>query len=89
MAEAAAEATERVGRLDFDRTSTEFIEWFSASDGTRLNPKVQLRDLRDQNAGRAAGMFSDSLQSHLLTVLLQLPKKMLQRRRNYSPFHDH
>ena len=51
-----AEATRLVNRSDFNQTSSEFVEWFTTAHGTRLNPKVQLKDLRDQNAGRGAGM---------------------------------
>lgn len=47
--------------LHFDQTSAQFVEWFTAADGTRLSPKVQLRDLRSENAGRGAGMFPAGL----------------------------
>ena len=53
-----AEAVLPGDRLDFDLAATRFIEWFTAADGTRLNSKVQLKDLRAQDAGRGAGMLS-------------------------------
>jgi hypothetical protein len=44
--------------LDFDQTTANFLAWFAAASGTRLNPKVQLQDLRAQNAGRGAGKLA-------------------------------
>ncbi|KAL2399683.1 Ribosomal lysine N-methyltransferase 4 [Exophiala dermatitidis] len=45
--------------LDFDQTSTQFVNWFAAANGTRLNPKVQLKDLRRENAGRGVVATAD------------------------------
>lgn len=45
-------------RPDFDQASTQFVEWFTAADGTRLNAKIQLQDLSAEGAGRGAGMLS-------------------------------
>lgn len=43
------------GSSDFDQTTARFLAWFTSADGTRISPKVQLNDLRAQNAGRGAG----------------------------------
>ncbi|OAP59529.1 hypothetical protein AYL99_06827 [Fonsecaea erecta] len=48
-----------LGRLNFDRATAHFVEWFTAADGTRLSPKVQLKDLRSENAGRGAVAVED------------------------------
>ncbi|OAL34382.1 hypothetical protein AYO20_06435 [Fonsecaea nubica] len=50
---------ESVGRLDFDQATAHFVEWFTAAEGTRLSPKVQLKDLRTENAGRGAVAVED------------------------------
>ena len=36
----------------FQHNSTTFLEWFTTTPLTRLNPKLELADLRDSNAGR-------------------------------------
>lgn len=44
---------------DFSQKTALFVEWFKASaTGTRLSTKVELQDLRSENAGRGAGMPS-------------------------------
>ncbi|OQV02867.1 hypothetical protein CLAIMM_07991 isoform 2 [Cladophialophora immunda] len=53
------DAVEAVGRLDFDQATARFVEWFAAADGTRLSPKVQLKDLRSESAGRGAVAVED------------------------------
>ncbi|EXJ70595.1 uncharacterized protein A1O5_06665 [Cladophialophora psammophila CBS 110553] len=53
------DAVEPVGRLDFDQATARFVEWFTAADGTRLSPKVQLKDLRSEGAGRGAIAVED------------------------------
>jgi hypothetical protein len=45
------------GNLDFDQITATFLDWFTKAEGTRLSPKVQLKDLRSISAGRGAGKF--------------------------------
>ncbi|KAJ9608946.1 Ribosomal lysine N-methyltransferase 4 [Cladophialophora chaetospira] len=49
-----AEPVEHVENHPFNEATTEFVEWFKSADGIRLSPKVELRDLRNDNAGRGA-----------------------------------
>ncbi len=42
----------------FDQTTASFVEWFTSADGTRLSSKIELKDLREENAGRGLGMLS-------------------------------
>ncbi|EXJ79606.1 hypothetical protein A1O3_07885 [Capronia epimyces CBS 606.96] len=49
-----AESFQHAGHSDFDQTSAQFIKWFTEADGTRWSSKVQLQDLRNENAGRGA-----------------------------------
>lgn len=60
-----AEVVEPVERLEYNQASAQFVEWFQSADGTRLSSKVQLRDLRGDQAGRGAGQSS----SHLLKAV--------------------
>ncbi|KIW90359.1 uncharacterized protein Z519_09004 [Cladophialophora bantiana CBS 173.52] len=53
------DAIEPAERLDFDQATARFVEWFTAADGTRLSPKVQLKDLRSEGAGRGAIAVED------------------------------
>ena len=39
----------------FQHATFAFLEWFTATDGTRLNSRVELADLRGSAAGRGAG----------------------------------
>ncbi|KAI1607906.1 SET domain-containing protein 6 [Exophiala viscosa] len=43
-----------IARSGVDQASAQFIEWFSAVDGTRLSTKIQLKDLSAEGAGRGA-----------------------------------
>jgi len=45
---------------EFDQTSTDFLAWFASQPGTRLNPKIQLKDSRAQDAGRSAGKLAST-----------------------------
>lgn len=45
----------------FQRQSDEFIAWLAQRPNVRINPKIQVADLRSQGAGRGVGMFSDSV----------------------------
>ncbi len=53
-----AESAEPVERPDYNQASAQFVEWFQSAGGTRLSSKVQLRDLRTEDAGRGAGSSS-------------------------------
>jgi hypothetical protein len=44
----------------FQLNSSLFLEWFTAAKSTRLNPKLELADLRDSSAGRGVGKHSSS-----------------------------
>ena len=39
----------------FVQASTGFVQWFTGWPGTRLNPRIQLADLRAEGAGRGVG----------------------------------
>ncbi|EXJ85400.1 hypothetical protein A1O1_05764 [Capronia coronata CBS 617.96] len=60
--------------MDFDQSSAEFVHWFTAADGTRLSHKVQLRDLRRTNAGRAAVAIQDIAEDE---ELFAVPRSMV------------
>jgi hypothetical protein len=40
---------------DFQRQSDEFTSWLSQQPGVRINPHIQVADLRSQGAGRGVG----------------------------------
>ncbi|KAK5465414.1 Ribosomal lysine N-methyltransferase 4 [Exophiala xenobiotica] len=46
------EAPSSRARPEFDQTTAGFVEWFTTAAGTRLSSKIELKDLRDENAGR-------------------------------------
>ncbi|KAK5338275.1 Ribosomal lysine N-methyltransferase 4 [Exophiala xenobiotica] len=46
------EAPSSLARPEFDQTTAGFVEWFTTADGTRLSSKIELKDLRDETAGR-------------------------------------
>jgi hypothetical protein len=54
------EAVKSIAPLDFAEATAEFVKWFDLADGTRLSSKVQLQDLRSENAGRGASMLLTS-----------------------------
>jgi hypothetical protein len=39
----------------FAGRSSSFIDWFRSATGTRLNPKIELADLRCRGAGQGIG----------------------------------
>lgn len=45
----------------FQRQSDEFVSWLSQKPGVRINPNIQVTDLRSQGAGRGVGMLSGFL----------------------------
>ncbi|KIV80513.1 hypothetical protein PV11_08008 [Exophiala sideris] len=49
-----AEVGDSSVRRSVDQSSAQFVEWFSAVDGTRLSTKIQLKDLSAESAGRGA-----------------------------------
>jgi hypothetical protein len=56
----------------FQRQSDEFISWLSQKPDVRVNPAIQIRDMRSQNAGRGVGMFRDHFRSKLSSPVLSL-----------------
>jgi hypothetical protein len=44
----------------FQHNSSAFLQWFTTTNGTRLNPKLELADLRDSGAGRGVGKYLSS-----------------------------
>ncbi|KAK5047984.1 hypothetical protein LTR84_006174 [Exophiala bonariae] len=55
--------------LDFDQTTSRFLAWFTSADGTRISPKVELKDLRAQNAGRGAVAKNDIVEDEELFAI--------------------
>ena len=45
---------------DFRQRSSNFVEWFRKQPGCRLNPKVQIADLRHEGSGRGVRMYTNS-----------------------------
>lgn len=54
---------------DFSQQSSDFVDWFSSAQGTRLSDKIQLSDLRGRGAGRGASMYKRSQFGALFTYL--------------------
>jgi hypothetical protein len=40
---------------DFNQESQAFLAWFKSLDGAFFNPNIEIRDLRNQHAGRGIG----------------------------------
>ena len=51
-----SEATEIAEGPEFNEQTAQFGEWFTSAQDTRLSAKIELKDLRSENAGRAAGI---------------------------------
>ncbi|OCT54049.1 Ribosomal N-lysine methyltransferase 4 [Cladophialophora carrionii] len=54
-----AEPVQPADLLEFSQATADFVEWFKSANGTRLSSKVQLKDLRNGNAGRGAVAAGD------------------------------
>ena len=66
----------------FQHDSLAFLEWFTAANGTRRNPKLELADLRASAAGRGVSKTSCCCSlRHILILLLRSCQSRHRRRR--------